>query len=382
MTLKRSRTVRAGAVAGLAAVAIALSACASGGSGAPAGGDGSASGGTGTLEGNGATVVAFIPSTSNSYIKAAADAIAGQGEDLGYNVKFFENDFDQTEQDQQVQEFLATGEKPAGFIVFPPAAEAATNSLRLLSRVAPVVQFNQGIQPAAEEFVTAYAGVWDYGIGKQAGENALAAVERQKKAGATFSGPDGKPNLVQIRFATGYVAGDDRQAGFEEAVGDAFNVLVTEPTKTPDAQGGFEAASQVIPQLKNEGIDFIYAHSNNVAVGVVQALEQNGLVPGKDVIVIAGDLSGDRTPLLEGKIDSSMIQSPVVEGMLVMRTLAQFLATGEVVDETVQIEADAEVPELKLEPPARLTYMPNPPLTKDNLDSVKVWGLTVDQLLF
>lgn len=383
MTLRKRSAWRAGIVAAAAGVALALSACASGAPGTDGGSDGGSAGvGTGSLEGDGATIVAFIPSTSNSYIKAAADAITSQAEELDYTVKFFENDFDQTEQDQQVQEYLATGEQPAGFIVFPPAAEAATNSLRLLSAVAPVVQFNQGIQPAAEEYVTAYAGVCDFCIGEQAGENALASVERQQEAGATFRGPDGQPNLVEIRFATGYVAGDDREAGFAEVVGDSFNRLATEPVKTPDAQGGFEAASQIIPQLKSQGIDYIYAHSNNVAVGVVQALEQNGLKPGEDVIVVAGDLSGDRTPLLEGKIDSTMLQSPVLEGSLVMRTLAQYIATGEVKDETVQAEAGETVPELELEAPARITYMPNPPLTKDNLDTLKVWGLSVDELLF
>lgn len=297
-------------------------------------------------------------------------------------VKVFENNFDQTEQDQQVQEWLATGEKPAGILFWPSAGEAATNSIRLLSQVAPVLQFNQGVQPAAEEFVIGYAGVSDRGIGEQAGMSALESIAAQEEAGVEFQGPDGKPNLIEFRFPTGYVAGDERHEAFMEATGDAFNVLTVEPVKAPDAQSGFDAASQIIPQLKGEGIDFIYTQNNNIGAGVVQALEQNGLVPGEDVIVVAGDFSGDKTPLQEGKIASAVIQSPVIEGILVMRTLAQYLSTGETVDETVQLEAAEEMPEIENVPPARTTYMMNPPITPENYDSFRIWGMGVDELVF
>jgi len=383
MKFRNSRLWRASVAAVAAAgMAVAFAACSSGAPGSGAGGGSSDGAGTGSLDGDGASIVVFMPTTSNSYIKADADAIKAEGDRLGYKVKVFENNFDQTEQDQQVQEWLATGEEPAGILFWPSAGEAATNSIRLLSQRAPVIQFNQGIQPSAEEFVEAYAGVSDRGIGDQAGKSALEAIEAQKAAGVSFHGPDGKPNLIEIRFPTGYVAGDERHEAFMEATGDAFNVLTVEPAKAPDAQSGFDAASQVIPQMKSQGIDFIYTQNNNIGAGVVQALEQNGLVPGKDVIIVAGDFSGDKTPLREGKIYSAVIQSPVIEGILVMRTMAQYLATGEVTDGTVNLETSEEMPELEMEPPARTTYMMNPPITKDSYDSFKIWGMGVDELVF
>lgn len=364
-----------------AGLVTSAAACSTSSSAAPGATAGSQSSGTGTTDGGGALLKVFMPSTSNVYLAAASQSIKDEAKALNYTVNIVENNWDQTEQDQQVQEWLATGERAAAVLVWPAGAAAATNSIRLLSAQAPVIQFNQLVTPEASEYVTAYAGVSDAGIGKEAGANALAAVEKLKTEGAKFHGPNGKPNVVEIRFTAGYAAGDDREKAFAEATSGAFNMLAVEPTPTVDAQGGFKAASQVIPRFLGQGIDIVYAHSNDVANGVVQALEQNGLRPGKDVILVTGTSSGDMTNLRSGKIWSATLQSPVIEGALVVRTAAQYIATGQVQPGEVTIESSSAKPELKVEAPHKATYMMNPQVTAMNNDSFNIWGLSFDKLM-
>lgn len=375
-TTTRPRRRSLAATVALATIALVLSACSSTTSSSSA----SDVEGSGKVEGDGALLMVFMPSTSNVYLKAAAESIKDEADELDYEVKIVENDFDQTEQDQQVQEWLATDEDAAAILFWPASAAAATNSIRQLSRKAPVIQWNQAIQPDAEDFVVAYAGVSDTGIGIEAGKNALDAVEKVKAEGFEFHGPDGKPNLIEIRFTAGYAAGDDREKAFADETGDAFNVLAVEPGPTVDAQGGFAAASQVVPQYLDEGIDFVYTHSNDVANGVVQALEQNGLEPGKDVIVIAGTSSGDLTNLRSGKIWSAVLQPPVIEGQLVVRTAAQFLATGQTQDGDYTLPPDETTPDLEPEDPYRQTFMMNPQVTAENIDSLKIWDKSFAEL--
>lgn len=337
--------------------------------------------GTGTLQGDGALLKVFMPSTSNVYLAAAVESIKAEAAELDYTVSIVENNWDQTEQDQQVQEWLSTGEKAAAVLFWPAAADVATNSIRLLSAEAPVIQWNNLIAEDAQQYVVAFAGVNDIGIGEEAGRNALDAVETLTADGFEFSGPNGKPNLLEIRFTAGYGAGDDREEAFASVVGDTFNVLAVEPTPTVDAQGGFAAASQVVPQFLGQGIDIIYAHSNDVANGVVQALEQNGLKPGEDVILITGTSSGDMTNLRSGKIWSATLQSPTIEGALVVRTAAQYLATGEVQSGDHTLESDAEKPELALEAPYKQNFMMNPQVTAENIDAFKIWGFDFNELM-
>jgi len=375
MTARARRTTRPLVAILLSLLAIGLAACSSGGSSAATDVEG-----TGSVKGDGRLLMVFMPSTSNVYLKAAAEAIKSEAKQLDYQAKIVENDWDQTEQDQQVQEWLATGEKAAAILFWPASAAAATNSIRQLAAQAPVIQWNQAVQPDAKEFVTAYAGVSDTGIGIEAGKDALDALKKLTADGHTFSGPGGKPNLIEIRFTSGYAAGDDREKAFADATGDAFNVLAVEPTPTVDAQGGFAAASQVIPQYLDEGIDFVYCHSNDVANGVVQALEQNGLKPGKDVIVIAGTSSGDLANLKSGKIWSAVLQSPVIEGILVVQTAAQYLATGKTAQGDVTLPVDENAPEVAVQAPHVATLMMNPQVTAANIDSIKVWGRSFSEL--
>lgn len=333
--------------------------------------------GSSELNGDGQTIVVFMPSTATIYQSDWAGSVRAETERLGFEVKIFENKTDQTEQDQQVQQFLATGEEVAAFIWWPSNSKAGINSSRLLSRVAPVIQSNQAVLPEGEEFITAYAGVNAFGIGESMGE--MASVVREER-GADFKSPEG--NVLEFTFPAGYQSGIDRSNGFAEATQDRpFNILQSEPNITGfDSQATFQTASQVIPKFREQGIDIVTAQNLSMAAGAVSALEQNGYTPGEDVIVIAGNDAGDKTPLLEGKVYSAVIQSPVIEGKLAVQTVARYLATGEVTDEVIYLELEAEQPELTATPPAKTTYMPNPPIRPEDIDGFRFWGLTYQEL--
>jgi ABC-type sugar transport system substrate-binding protein len=350
------------------ASALALTACGGGSSSSSAASGGAPDSGNKKL-------VMFLPSTSNVYLAADVKGAKEEAASLGYELKVIENNFDQAEEDQQVQQYLAGGEKPAAVLWWPASSKAGVNSTRLLSRMAPVIQFNQGIVPEQAPFVKAYAGVNDKGIGSTAGEMALKARDEAVAKGMKLHSPGG--NLIEFAFTAGYQAGIDRHDSFLEATkAKPFNILQNEPAGF-DAQAGYKAASQVIPKFKSQGIDFVYAQNNNMAVGIVKALKQNGLTPGKDVMVIAGDLSGDKQPLKDGDVYSAVIESPVIEGKLVVRTAVQYLQTGKVQPGTEEVKPDATDPGLQSTPPYATAYMPNPPVTKDTLDTIKIWGMDV-----
>jgi ABC-type sugar transport system substrate-binding protein len=353
-------------------IALALSACSSGSSTAGA----TDVEGSGSLQGNGELLKIFMPSTSNVYLAAAAKAAEARATELGYTTSIVENNFDQTEQDQQVQEWLATGEEAAAVMFWPASAANATASIRALSRVAPVLQWNQLIDPAAEEFIEiGYAGVSDTGIGDQAGKDTLAQIDELTAAGYEFQGPGGLPNVLEISLGSGdYAAGEDRHNAFMEVVEGRVNFLGREGSAEFDAQGAFTAASTAIPKYLAEGIDIIYVQTMDMGNGVVQAAEQNGLKPGQDVFLMTGTSSGSTENLREGKITTAVLQAPVIEGTLIVDNVARFLATREVADGETTIASDEEKPELTQDPPTRVTFMMNPTVTGENIESFKIWG--------
>jgi ABC-type sugar transport system substrate-binding protein len=324
------------------------------------------------------SLVMFMPSTANVYLAAAAAAARTEAAKNGYTLTVIENNFDQVEQDQQVQQYLASGGKPAAFLWWPATSAAGVNSNRQLAQVAPVIQWNQAIVPSAVPFVKAYAGVSDTGIGKEAGEQALKARDAAVAAGLQLHSPGG--NLLEFGFAAGYQASVERHDAFTAATASApFNLLHNEPAGF-DAQAAYRAASQIVPKYLADGIDFVYCESNDLCVGVLTALEQNGLTPGKDVYVVAGTFSGDKQPLRDKLFSSTALQSPVIEGQLVIRTGIQYLRTGEVKPGTFQVPPDPTDPGLSDDPPYQATYMPNPAITPETIDTLRIWGLDINQL--
>ena len=382
--MRTNRSVAWRAIAG-SVLAIGLTigvlGCSSGS--ASSGGGSEAEGGTGSLEGNGELLKIFMPTTSNVYLAAAAKAAEARAEELGYTTSIVENNFSQTEMDQQVQEWLATGEEAAAVMFWPASAANATASIRALSKVAPVLQWNQLIDPAAEDFIEiGYAGVSDLGIGDQAGKDTLAQIEKLTAEGYEFHGPDGLPNVLEISLGSGdYAAGEDRHNAFMEVVDGKVNFRGREGSAEFDAQGAYTAASTAIPKYISEGIDFIYVQTMDMGNGVVQAAEQNGLKPGEDVFLMTGTSSGSTDNLRSGKITTAVLQSPAIEGTLIVDNVVQYLATGEVTEGEVTIASDEEKPELEVAPPTRVTYMMNPTVTGENIESFKIWGWDFFQLM-
>ena len=79
---------------------------------------------------------------------------------------------------------------------------------------------------------------------------------------------------------------------------------------------------------KHERIDVLYSHNDAMALGAIDAMQEAGLVPGEDVIIITVDGEQAAIDLLrEGRINCVVECEPDI-GEAVMR-LAKQLAAGE-----------------------------------------------------
>jgi ABC-type sugar transport system substrate-binding protein len=343
--------------------------------------------GTISLDGGGKTISVFMPSTSNNYLAEWRRGLEATAADLNFAVTVVENNFDQSEMDLQIQQALAAGDTPDIYVFWPADSKAGVASLRALSQTGvPVVVANQPPPAEAAEFVTMYAGVNDYLNGFVAGELLNGAREAAETAGKKFSSPGG--NLLEIRFTPGYQASVARTEGFDEATSAIpFNKIAMEYSGF-DAEAGYNTTSQLIAANKAQGIDFLYAHNDALAAGAVKALEEAGLVPGKDVYVVGGTCHGDLSALESGKQYGSGLQAARLEGNVVTLSVARYFANdGKVVEGEDSPEASETFP-TTTEPPFQFNYIPNPGLVfssdaaanKALLDNTILWGDTMRNL--
>jgi ribose transport system substrate-binding protein len=340
-----------------------------------------------SLDGGGKSVTVLMPSTTNNYLAEWKRGLEAAAAENNFTVKVIENNFDQAEQDTQVQQEIASGEKPAIYVFWPADSKAGVASLRQLAQTdVPVVVANQPPPPEAEEFMAFYSGVDDFFNGQVSGELMLKARDAAKAAGKTLSSENG--NLLEIKFAPGYQASEARTQGFVDATKDApFDIIASEYSGF-DNETGYNTTSQLIAANKSKGIDFLYAHNDALAAGAIQAIEEAGLVPGKDVWVVGGTCHGDLSALEAGKQFGSGLQAARLEGQGVLLDVARYFANDMTVNEGKFYGEPTAEPPTETGPISQYNYIPNPgveftPDPAENtrlLDETMLWGSSMRDL--
>jgi ribose transport system substrate-binding protein len=331
-----------------------------------------ATGGQAFAAGKGLLVV-FMPPGTDNYLAQWQKGARAKAKELGYDIKIIETTRDQAEQDSQVQQELASGEKVDGYIWWPYVNAAGTGSLRALSQSGvPVVFTNQYPIPGTEKFWTAYAGVNDF-------LNAETAAKALLKACADTPTVKCDKGLI-ITFPAGYSAGSDREKAFKKIIEGKLTVI-QEHDAGFMAQEGYKTASQIIPAHKNE-ISWVYTENDSLAEGVIQALKENGLHPGKDVLVVGGTCHGDTTNLLNKEIIGTGIQAAFLEGWSSVQSTYKYLKTKKVLDGDTYLPSDPNTPPSDDGEPHRFNFIPNPWVgnTQADLDNFKLWGYSFKDL--
>jgi ribose transport system substrate-binding protein len=349
----------------LCALMLAMTACTDGGSTAGSARD---------------EVVVFMPSTSVPYLAQWAEGVE---EGLGgsdYRVRLVQSSNGQTEQDQQVQQILSSGAKPAAYLWWPNNNAAGVASMAALSRSgAPVVAVNQLPPPEADRYYAYYSGVNDVGIGQIGATNIIAARQQLTDKGMPLHSPGG--NLVAIDFGAGYGASIDRIDGLRQGLEASGVSIIDVQSGGLDQTAGFDAMSAAIPKNRAKGIDLVFAVGDGVAQGAIQALEQAGYRPGDDVMVVGGNCAGEPKALENGTQFASAVQGAVLEGRHTGLTLKRFLGNGEqVVGGDHTAEATSDAPPEAAGDVFRRNFIPTPPIDKGGIGAFKLWGYDYTQL--
>jgi ribose transport system substrate-binding protein len=113
---------------------------------------------------------------------------------------------------------------------------------------------------------------------------------------------DGEINVIQMEGTIGSSPGVLRKQGFDDVIAseDRVNLLVSE-SHDFNEQKGYELTMRLVPE--HPEVNVIYSHNDAGSFGVITALEELGLVPGEDVLVISIDGTAKAIEyVLDGKI--------------------------------------------------------------------------------
>ena len=133
-----------------------------------------------------ASIVSFNGPAGEAYVGRFIKGIKETAALKGFDIKVYENQYNQAEQDQQVQQVLATGQLPDVFIWWPSDAVAGLGSLRALAKTGiPVLKINQLPNEQDKQYIFGYAGPDDRLRARNAGYMMREAAAAKKAAGVT-----------------------------------------------------------------------------------------------------------------------------------------------------------------------------------------------------
>ena len=180
-------------------------------------------------------------------------------------------------------------------------------------RSRPVIQLTQEPNEQSWPYVKAYSGANQILIGETLGEMLLKARDAAKAAGMKFKSHERQS--ARLPASRGREDRHRADEGVHEGHRERpFNVIHTEyGANSPET--GYEIGSQVIPKYKGQ-FDFLFVSNQQAANGIIRALKENGITPGKDVYIVSGDCSGSLDAVKNGETFGTGIQPAAVEGAL------------------------------------------------------------------
>jgi simple sugar transport system substrate-binding protein len=247
----------------LAALALAASAC----TGGPTGG-GASQGAKGSL-----TVGFSQIGAESAWRTAETKSIQDEAARRSVNLKFADA---QQKQENQIKALRAFVAQNVNAIILAPVVETGWEPvLREIKQAnIPVVLVDRGVKADESLYATLIAS--DF-----VEEGRMAARWLAMK---TF----GKARIAELKGTPGAAPAIDREKGFHEILADNPGMTVVKSQTGDFTRAKGKEVMEAF--LKSDrGITAVYAHNDDMALGAIQAIEQAGLKPGKDVIIVSID---------------------------------------------------------------------------------------------
>lgn len=301
----------------LGAVALTATGCSSGS-------DGGSDAGSG---GDDVITVGFAQTGSESGWRSAntESMKAAFSEDNGFNLVFNAADNDPAAQIAAVRSFINQG---VDAIVIAPIVEDGWDDVLQEAKDAeiPVILEDRTVT-ASDDLYASWVGL-DFKLeGQKAGE----------WAAENFTEPT---TMVVLEGTTGSAPANDRAEGFDAAIEGTSIEKIDSQTGDFTRDGGKSVMEGFLQKYGADGIDLVYAHNDDMALGAIEAIEAAGAVPGEDIKIVSIDAVHDgMQALADGKINYIVECNPLLGEKAA--DLVKAVLAGESVEKRTIVEDQA-----------------------------------------
>jgi galactofuranose transport system substrate-binding protein len=220
----------------------------------------------------------------------------------GINLKFSDAQQKQENQIKAIRSFIA---QRVDVIAFSPVVETGWDPVLREAKAAkiPVILTDRAVSTKDDSLWVTFMGSDFIEEGRRA---ANWLVEKTK------SNP-GPINIVELQGTVGSAPAIDRKKGFEEIIKDKskFKIIRSQTGDFTRAKG--KEVMEAFLKAEGKRINVLFAHNDDMAIGAIQAIEEAGMKPGKDILIISIDgVKGAFEAMIAGKLNVSVECSPLL----------------------------------------------------------------------
>ena len=243
---------------------------------------------------------------------AHSESMKAEAARRGIDLKFSDGQGKQENQIRALRSFIA---QKVDAIVLAPLVETGWDPvLRDAKRAGiPVIITDRSIATTDESLYACFIGS-DF-----LEEGRMAAEWLAKKTG-------GKGRIVELQGTPGSAPANDRRKAFAEGIAKHPDLKIIDSQSGDFRRTGGKEVMEAFIKKHGKNIDILYAHNDDMALGAVQAIEEAGMKPGTDIIIVSIDAVREGVQaVVAGRINCTVECNPLF-GPKVYDTVIKVLA--------------------------------------------------------
>ncbi len=233
---------------------------------------------------------------------ANTESIKSAAKEAGIELKFSDAQQKQENQIKAIRSFIA---QRVDVIAFSPVVESGWEPVLREAKAAkiPVVLTDRAVNTKDPSLYVTFMGSDFVEEGRKAGRWLIEKMKDHK----------GDVNIVELQGTVGSAPAIDRKKGFEEVVkaDPKFKIIRSQTGDFTRAKG--KEVMEAFLKAEGKKINVLYAHNDDMAIGAIQAIEEAGMKPGKDITIISIDaVKGAFEAMMAGKLNVTVECSPLL----------------------------------------------------------------------
>ncbi len=237
----------------------------------------------------------------------------------GINLKFSDAQQKQENQIKAIRSFIA---QKVDVISFSPVVETGWEPVLREAKAAkiPVILTDRAVDVKDDSLWVSFMGSDFVEEGRRTARWLLDYAPIKELAAK------GDVNVVELQGTVGSAPAIDRKKGFEEVMKDhpKFKIIRSQTGDFTRAKG--KEVMEAFLKAEGKRINVLYAHNDDMAIGAIQAIEEAGLRPGKDIVIVSIDaVKGAFQAMMAGKLNATIECSPLL-GPQLMQAVKDLMA--------------------------------------------------------